>query len=188
LNSVSINPFEAVEYELDQVKFKLDDKEIKGRHFHVRFVVGETQFKHYIGKGDSLGEHKGATLLGVHVIHKVGDKPFHWDDKAVEHCISVDECGDKATFLKQVDFNSEHDIIEVAFETPESFGLTAKDEIKELKGGVIYWAGYHVNTSGGFVRLALSKTVDQNGNVLFYDGIHVIPESIIRSKKSLIPQ
>ncbi len=185
---IVVNPFDAVEYELDRLKFKKDDKEIEARHFHVRYVVGENEFKHYVGKGDALEAHTGKTLLGVHIIHKVGEGPFHWDDAVAERLVGTKESRkEKVTFLKRTSFNEEHPIIEVAFETPESCSdFMTKDEAKDLKAGLVYWAGYHVATSGGFVRLALAKSVDNDGNI-YFDGVHVIPESIIRSKKSLVP-
>lgn len=188
MNSIAKNPFEAVEYELDPIKLKRDDNEIEVRHFHVRYVVGESEFKHYVGKGDSTEAHTGKTLLGVHIIHKVGDHPFHWDDAAVEKLVSTEkERQEKVTFLKSTNFSEDHPIIQVAFETPESIhGHLTKDETKTLKAGLVFWAGYHVDTSGGFIRLALAKTVDPDGTVIF-DGIHVIPESIIRAKNSLVP-
>lgn len=186
--SIVDNPFDAVEYELNRLKFKKDDKEIEARHFHVRYVVGETEFKHYVGKGDALEPQTGKTLLGVHIIHKIGDAPFHWDDAVAERLVNSDEANkEKVTYLKKTSFSEEHPIIEIAFENPESCGgFITKDEVKDLKAGLVYWAGYHVDTSGGFIRLALAKTVDDDGNI-YFDGIHVIPESIIRSKKSLVP-
>ncbi len=186
LGIITENPFEAIEYELEPIKLKRDDKEIEVRHFHVRYVVGETDFKHYVGKGDTTKAHTGKTLLGVHIIHKVGDNPFHYDDTAVEKLVSTDKDREKISFLKSTSFHNENHIIQVALETPESIhGHLTKDEAKNLKAGLVYWAGYHIDTSGGFVRLALAKTVDPEGNIIF-DKIHVIPESIIRAKKSLI--
>ncbi len=189
LNPIVENPFDAVEYELDRLKFKKDDKEIEARHFHVRYVVGENEFKHYVGKGNNLETHTGKTLLGVHIIHKVGEAPFHWDDAVAERLAGTKEPRkENVTFLKRESFNEEHPIIEVAFETPESCGdFVTNNEAKDLKAGLVYWSGYHVDTSGGFVRLALAKTVDDEGNT-YFDGVHVIPESIIRSKKSLVPR
>ena len=176
-----------VEYELEPIKIKKDDKEIETRHYHVRYVVGETEFKHYVGKGETLETHAGKTLLGVHIIHKIGDDPFHWDDAVAERLVGTEEeRKDKVIFLKRENFSDDYPIIEVAFETPENCtGFVTKDEVKEYKAGLIYWTGYHVDTSGGFVRLALAKSVDEDGNV-YFDGIHVIPESIIQSKKSLV--
>ncbi|MFQ5820814.1 MAG: hypothetical protein ACE5I5_12555 [Candidatus Heimdallarchaeota archaeon] len=187
MNSIVDNPFDAVEYELNRIKFKKDDKEIEARHFHIRYVVGETEYKHYVGKGDTLEPRTGKTLLGVHIIHKIGDAPFHWDDAVAERLVNSDKANkDRITYLKKTSFNEEHPIVEIAFENPESCGgFITKDEVKDLKAGLVYWAGYHVDTSGGFIRLALAKTVDDEGNV-YFDGIHVIPESIIRSKKSLV--
>lgn len=150
-------------------------------------MVGETDFKHYIGKGDVLGTHTGKTMLGAHIIHKIGDSPFHWDDTMTERFVRTeDDRKEKVNYLRRTSFSEEHPIIEVVFETPESCdGFLTKDEAKDFKAGLVYWAGYHVGTHGGFVRLALAKTVDNEGNI-YFNGIHVIPESIIRSKKSLV--
>ena len=178
------NPFSPIEiWEEMRVRVNESDDEenmVNARHYHVRFVVGESRGRRYVDGG-----HSGITHVSdlspflAPSIHRVPSEVFHYDLNEVESVVGEERIEEKAKVLKRAGQCDEHEIIEIAFQGPavECCALT-RDEANKRHKPVKYVAGYVLGRNNGLVKVALAKTVLESGHI-YYEHIHIVPETAI---------
>ncbi|MHA1770802.1 MAG: hypothetical protein ACTSYL_09930 [Candidatus Thorarchaeota archaeon] len=185
MSSVEQNPFSPVEvWENTQVKVQEDDakKIVDAKHYHVRFIIGESSDKRFINRGDeSVHELSNKTIFVAPSIHRVGSDPFHYDINEVESIVGAQRLQEKSRQLLRAGQCDDHELIEVAYYAPgvECCELT-KEEADKRQVPLKYVAGYLLGRSDGFVKVALAKTVLDSGEI-YYAHIHIVPESAIKN-------
>ena len=177
------NPFAPIEQWVDimvSVKEEEERKQVDAKHYHVRYLVGESDDRSFVDGGtDTPDTVSDKTMYTTSSIHKMMGDPFHFDRRSVVS-ISGKENIDNTKKLSRVDQCNGHEIIEVAFESPgvECCSMT-KEEADKYQVPLKYLSGYLLGKSDGLVKVALTKTVLESGKE-FYESIHVIPESSIK--------
>ncbi|RDE17727.1 MAG: hypothetical protein C4K49_01450 [Candidatus Thorarchaeota archaeon] len=158
-----------------------EEKKVDAKRYYVRYIVGESDETKFVdgGKDEAESVHE-KTIYAAPSIHKLAGEPFHYDKNSVM-TISGDGDPDDIKRLNRVDACSDHEKVEVAFESSgvECCAMSKEDADKK-KIPVQYLAGYILGRSDGVFKVALSKTVLDDGTS-YYENIHMIPEDVIRS-------
>jgi hypothetical protein len=183
MTEVKHNPFTPIELWTDvmvSVKEEDERKQVDAKHYHVRYLIGESDDRSFIDGGtDTPDTVSDKTLYSTPSIHKMVGDPFHFDRRSVAS-ISGKENIENSRRLNRVDQCNGHEIVEVAFESPgvECCSMT-KEEADKYQVPLKYLSGYLLGKSDGLVKIALTKTVLDSGNE-YYESIHVIPEASIK--------
>lgn len=184
MQKVIKNPFVPVEISDDEVVTVNegdDQKKVDAKRYYVRYIVGESDETKFVdgGKDQTDSVHE-KTIYAAPSIHKLAGEPFHYDKSSVM-TISGNGRADDLKRLNRVDACSEHEKVEVAFEsTGVECCAMSKEEADKQKVPVQYLAGYMLGRSDGVFKVALSKTVFDDGTS-YYENVHMIPEDVVRS-------
>jgi hypothetical protein len=184
MKSIPINPFEPIEAWDDTVVTVKDgdeERKVDAKRYHVRYVVGESDEKRFVDSGkDEADQVNERTIYLASSIHKVVGEPFHYDESNVL-AVSGESSIESSKRLSRSNACSEHEKIEVAFESPgvECCALS-KEEADQQRVPLQYLAGYLLGRSEGLFKVAQSKTELDDGTV-YYDNIHIIPEEIVKN-------
>ncbi len=177
------NPFTPIEFWNDTVvKVRDGDKEkmVDAKHYHVRYLVGESEDRRFVDSGKDLSVMNGRTLYTAPSIHRVPGQEFHYDISAIRE-LSFDD-NDEGSFRKLIRAGqcAEHPIIEVSFQSPgvECCAMS-REEADKQQVPVQYMSGYLLGKSNGLFKIALVKTILSSGEQL-YENIHIIPEILIQ--------
>ncbi len=181
------NPFKPLELwdeSMVTVKDGDDRKQVDAKHYHVMYLVGEGLDKKFVHSGEGIESYNEKTLYIAPSVHKISEEPFHYDGNVVRQ-LSGKENTEQTKDLKRLDFCEDHELVEVAFESPgvECCAMT-KEQADKQKVPLQYLAGYLLGKADGIVKVALSKTELESGGA-YYESIHVIPESAIKTIQCL---
>ncbi len=178
------NPFSPIEFWDDTVvKMKDGDREkiVDAKHYHVRYIVGESEDRRFVDSGGTeISVVNGRTLYTAPAIHRVPGQEFHYDVSAIrEISLERDDDGNIRRLVREGQCQ-EHPLIEVSFQSPgvECCAMT-KEEADRQQVPVQYMSGYLLGRSNGLFKIALIKTVLTSGET-FYENIHIIPENIVK--------
>ncbi len=158
-----------------------EERSVDAKHYHVRFVVGESQERRLVDRGAGATEEvQGRVLYVSPSIHLIPGEPYHYDHNEIENIIGRERI-ERSRTLRRADQCESHKLVEVSFVSPvvECCSLS-EEQARQTKVPVKYIAGYLISREDGVFRVALNKTVLDSGQV-FYDNVHVIPESAIQS-------
>ncbi len=176
------NPFKPIEMWTDtRVKTRDHaDKEqmVDAKHYHVRYVVGESHDKRFVDAGTSdVDQMEEKAIYLVPSIHRLKGEPFHYNMSHVEKIM-----GDKdhQRTLKRVDVCEDHEVVEITYMSPgvECCPMS-KEEADKQTVPLQYLSGYMLGKSDELYKIATVKTVLDSGEVV-YDGIRVIPKAVIK--------
>ncbi len=177
-----MNPFAPIEVWTDtRVKVKDSDDENKmvdAKHYHVRYVVGESQDKRFVDAGTSnIDKMEEVSMYIVPSIHRVKGEPFHYDVSAVEKFVGTN--GSKRE-LKRVDVCEDHEMVEITYQSPgvECCPMS-KEEADKQTVPLQYLSGYMLGKSDDLYKIASVKTVLDTGETI-YDGIRIIPKAVVQ--------
>jgi hypothetical protein len=183
------NPFTPVEmWENTMVTVKDGDKnkKVDAKHYKIRYLVGESEDKRFVDSGnDQVAELSERTIFLSPAIHRMTGDPFHYDRGNVETMSGDSLIKEQTKNLDRKPACEEHKTVEVIFESPgvECCAMT-KEEADKQEVPLQYLAGYLLGKTNGLMKLALSKTVMDDGNE-YYDNIHIIPESAVKQWECL---
>ena len=177
-----MNPFTPIEVWTDtrvRVKDDKDDKKmVDAKHYHIRYVVGESDDKRFVDAGsEKVDRMEEVSMYMVPSIHRIKGEPFHYDVSSVEKY--VDTNGSKKE-LKRIDVCEEHDMVEITYQSPgvECCPMS-KEEADKQTVPLQYLAGYMLGKSDDLYKIATVKTVLDTGETI-YDSIRVIPKAVIQ--------
>lgn len=181
-----VNPFVPIELWANTTVNVKDDetdeyKIADAKHYHVRYLVGESSDKTYVDSGDdkvkALGE---KAMYVVPSIHKLKGETFHYSAGAVHRIRGKTQIKKRTKHLNRVDNCGEHEMVEVTFMSPEVECCSmSKEEADKQQVPLQYIAGYLLGKSDGLVKIARAKTeVSESGNII-YGNIHIIPEAVV---------
>ncbi|MFW9954954.1 MAG: hypothetical protein ACFFD3_10415 [Candidatus Thorarchaeota archaeon] len=182
-----MNPFAPIEMWSDTVVTVKDGdekKNVDAKHYHVRYVVGEGTTKRYVDHGSGVHEMNDRTIYYTPAVHKMMEEPFHYDGSKVESIVG-ERHTENTRNLERMDFCEDHEIVEVSFQSPgvECCAMT-REEADKHGVPLQFQAGYLLGRSDGMIKIALSKTVLDNGSS-YYEAIHIIPETVVKSLQCL---
>jgi hypothetical protein len=189
MSEIAKNPFTPVEmWENTMVTIKEGDekKKVDAKLYKIRYLVGESDDKRFIDSGnDDVAEVTEKTEFFAPAIHRLTGDPFHYDTSRVEIMSGNDRIEEQTKQLTRLPACEEHKTIEVIFESPgvECCSMTM-EEADEKQVPLQYMAGYLLGKSNGLLKVALSRTVLDEGNE-YYDNIHIIPESSVKQWECL---
>ncbi len=182
MTEVQSNPFVPVEV-WHNTEFTLredgDNRDVEAKHYHVRFVVGESHERRFVDRGRAaLEEVHGSVLCVAPSIHLVPGEAHHYDHTQIENIVG-NEGLTRTRSLKRAGQCDQPQMIEVAYVSPfvECCSLS-EDQARQSEIPVKYVAGYLIDRSDGVIRVALHRSVLESGEV-YYDNIHIIPESAV---------
>ena len=184
MKNVPTNPFVPIEAWDDTrvtVKDGDDDKQVDAKRYYVHYVVGESDDRRFVDSGNDEPDHVDEkTVYMAPSIHKLAGEPFHYDKERVL-AVTGDDRLDNSKRLVRSNACSEHEKIEVVFESPgvECCAMS-KEDADQQRVPIQYLAGYLLGRSEGLFKVAQSKIVLDDGTV-YYDNIHVIPEEIVNN-------
>ena len=163
-----------------------EKKRVDAKHYRIRYLVGESEDKRFVDSGsDEVSELSEKTLFLVPSVHRLTGDPFHYDHSRVESISGKSRITERTKELNRHPACEEHKTIEVIFESPgvECCAMS-KEQADKMRVPLQYVAGYMLGKNDGMVKLALSKTVVDEGTE-YYDHIHIIPESAIKQMSCL---
>jgi hypothetical protein len=179
------NPFTPVEFWTETViRQKSEDsderKEVPAKHYHIRYLVGESADKSYVDAGDSVEPVEDTTKYVVSSIHKMTDDVAHYNVDEIKSVRGRKQLSERWKALGRVDHCAEHELVEISYESPgvECCDMT-KDEADKQKIPLKYMSGYLLGKSDKYLKIALTKTAMESGDT-YYGSIHVIPEAVVR--------
>ncbi|MBN2229615.1 MAG: hypothetical protein JW779_08460 [Candidatus Thorarchaeota archaeon] len=178
------NPFTPVEmWENTMVTVKEGDdkKKVDAKHYKIRYLVGESNEKRFVDSGsDKVAEFSEKTIYMTSAIHRLTGDPFHYDHSRVESLSGDDSIKERTKQLERQPACEDHKTIEVIFESPgvECCAMT-KEEAEKAQVPLQYIAGYMLGKDNGLLKIALSKTVLDDGHE-YYENIHIIPEATVK--------
>jgi hypothetical protein len=184
MESMPRNPFKPVEVWTDtSVKVKDNENDeprmVDAKHYHIRYVVGESHDKRFIDDGSSkVDAMEEISMYVVDSIHRLEGEAFHYDVGMVEKIVSnINSAKD----LRRIDTCEEHELVEITYESPgvECCPMT-KDEADKQTVPLQYISGYLLGKSEDLYKVALAKTVLDSGKEI-YEGIRIIPKAVIKS-------
>jgi hypothetical protein len=184
MSEIAKNPFTPVElWENTIVNVKDGDKnkKVDAKLYKIRYLVGESTDKRFVDSGnDDVTEISEKTDFFAPAVHKLTGDPFHYDMSRVETINGDDRIAEQTKQLTRQPACEEHKTIEVIFESPgvECCAMSMEDADKK-QVPLQYMAGYLLGKSNGILKLALSRTVLDEGEE-YYDNIHIIPESSVK--------
>ncbi|TFG07383.1 hypothetical protein EU538_08880 [Candidatus Thorarchaeota archaeon] len=184
MGDTTTNPFTPTEIWNDTrvtVREGDEEKQVDAKHYHVRYMVGESEDKRFVDSGENdVASLSDKTLYLVPSIHRIMDEPFHYDVSAVHQISGKDNIEGKVRHLKRNGQCDDHEMIEVTFQSPgvECCAMS-KDEADKQRVPLKYLAGYLLGKSDGFLKVALSKTELDSGGA-YYESIHIIPEAVVK--------
>lgn len=161
-----------------------EKKKLDAVQYQVRYKVGEGSAKRFVDHGSGMHEMTDKTVYFAPSIHKMMEEPFHYDGSVVEQIVG-DSQTENTKELSRVDFCGDHELVEVSFESPgvECCAMT-KEEADKHGVPLQFLSGYLLGKSDNMVKVALTKTIVDNG-VVYYENIHVIPESAVKTIQCL---
>jgi hypothetical protein len=186
---VAKNPFSAMEMWDDTmvtVNEGDEKKRVDAKRYKIRYLVGESEDKSFVDSGsDDVTEITDKTIYLAPTVHRLTGDPFHYDHSRVESISGKTRISEKTKHLERQPACEEHKMMEVIFESPgvECCAMSM-EEADKMRIPLQYMAGYILGKSDGMVKLALSKTIVDNGTV-YYDDIHIIPDSAIKQTSCL---
>ncbi|MFW9918757.1 MAG: hypothetical protein ACFFED_04110 [Candidatus Thorarchaeota archaeon] len=181
------NKFKAIEMWKDTmvtVKNGDEKKSVDAVQYQVRYKVGEGSAKRFVDHGSGMHEMADRTIYFTPSIHKMMEEPFHYDGSTVEQIVGESQT-ENTKELARVAFCGDHELVEVSFESPgvECCAMT-KEEADKHGVPMQFLSGYLLGRSDNMLKVALTKTVVDNG-VVYYENIHVIPEGVVKSLQCL---
>ena len=186
---VAKNPFTPVEmWDDTMVTMKEGDekKKVDAKYYRVRYLVGESEEKRFVDEGsDDVGEFKEKMLYLSPAIHRMTGDPFHYDRATVETRSGTERVSERTKELHRQPACEDHKTIEVIFESPgvECCAMTMEEADKQ-EVPLQYIAGYRLGKKNGLLKIALGRTVSEDGQE-YYENIHIIPESSIKQMSCL---
>lgn len=186
---VAKNPFTPLEmWDDTMVTMKEGDekKQVDAKYYRVRYLVGESEEKRFIdGGSEDVAEFKEKTLYLSPSIHRLTGDPFHYDRARVETRSGTDRVSERTKELHRHPACAEHKTIEVIFESPgvECCAMTMEEADKK-EVPLQYLAGYLLGKKNGLLKIALGRTVVEDGHE-YYENIHIIPESSVKQMSCL---
>ncbi len=186
----SNNPFSAIEMWDDTmvtVNEGEDKKKVDAKRYRIRYLVGESEDKRFVdGGSDDITELSEKTLFLAPSVHQLSGDPFHYDHGRVESISGKERIDERTKELNRHAACEDHQTVEVIFESPgvECCAMS-KDQAEKMRVPVQYVAGYMLGKDEGMLKVALSKTVVEDGETEYYDNIHIIPESAIKQLSCL---
>jgi len=184
MNEATKNPFTPVEmWENTMVTIKEGDenKKVDAIHYKIRYLVGESEDRRFVDSGnDKVAELSEKTLFLTPSVHRMTGDPFHYDGTKVETVSGGEQIKERTKHLDRQPACEDHKTIEVTFESPgvECCSMTMEEADKQ-EVPLQYLAGYMLGKTNGLLKVALSKTVMDDGHE-YYDNIHIIPESTVK--------
>lgn len=178
------NPYTPIIISSDTRVEKKEEEEkkiVSGKSHSVRYLVGSSSEERYVdGGSDDIAMVEDKSLHVVSSIHKMEEGTFHFNASRV-HTFCSDENGETSQNLTRVDTCADHEIVEVAYQSPgvECCAMS-KEEADKYDVPIQYLAGYLLGKSNGKVKIALTKNVLETGET-YYDSIYIIPEPIIQT-------
>ncbi|MBD3404951.1 MAG: hypothetical protein GF411_02310 [Candidatus Lokiarchaeota archaeon] len=189
MSELENNPFNPVEL-WDNTMITVQDgdekKLVDAKHFHVRYLVGESTDKKFVDDGSNKVESmEDRTLYLVPSIHKQRGDPFHYDATTVHSMTGKERITNKTKHLSRLEFCDGHELVEVSYESPgvECCPMT-KEEAIDKQVPLQFIAGYFLGRKDGLVKIALAKTMIDEGDTI-YENIHIIPDAVIREMSCL---
>lgn len=189
MSEVAKNPFTPVEmWDDTMVAVKEGDgkKNVDAKHYKIRYLVGESEDKRFIdGGSEEVASLSEKTLFLAPTIHRLTGDPFHYDQGRLESVSGKDRISAQTKELHRHAACEDHKTIEVIFESPgvECCAMT-KEEADKKQVPLQYIAGYLLGKTNGLLKIALSKTVLDDGHE-YYDSIHIIPEATVKQMACL---
>ncbi len=189
MTEAASNPFSAMEMWDDTmvtVNEGEEKKRVDAKTYRIRYLVGESEDKRYVDSGgNEVAELSEKTLFLAPSVHRLTGDPFHYDHARVESISGKTRISERTKELSRHPACEDHQIIEVIFESPgvECCAMS-KEQADKMRVPLQYVAGYMLGKSEGMMKLALSKTVVNDGTE-YYDNIHIIPESAIKQMSCL---
>jgi hypothetical protein len=185
----SKNPFSAMEMWDDTmvtVNEGDEKKKVDAKRYRIRYLVGESEDKRFVDGGEDIAELSEKTLFLSPSVHRLSGDPFHYDHSRVESISGKTRIAERTKELNRHPACEEHKTVEVIFESPgvECCAMS-KDQAEKMRVPLQYVAGYMLGKKEGMVKVALSKTVVEEGETEYYDNIHIIPESAIKQMSCL---
>ncbi|MHA2152906.1 MAG: hypothetical protein ACXAAQ_13080 [Candidatus Thorarchaeota archaeon] len=190
MNETSNNPFSAIEMWDDTmvtVNEGEDKKKVDAKRYRIRYLVGESEDKRFVDGGtDDITELSEKTLFLAPSVHRLSGDPFHYDHGRVESISGKERIDERTKELNRHAACADHETVEVIFESPgvECCAMS-KDQAEKMRVPVQYVAGYMLGKDEGMLKVALSKTIVEDGETEYYDNIHIIPESAIKQLSCL---
>ncbi len=120
----SANPFVPIElWANTSVSIKDDEadefKNAEAKHYHVRYLVGESSDKTYVDSGDDNVEALNDTTMYVlPSIHRFKGETFHYAANEVHRIQGENQIKKGTKQLNRVDKWAEHEMVEVTFMSP----------------------------------------------------------------------
>ncbi|MFW9807367.1 MAG: hypothetical protein ACFFFK_11620 [Candidatus Thorarchaeota archaeon] len=183
------NPFSAMEL-WDDTMVTINEgeekKKVDAKRYRIRYLVGESEDKRYVDSGgDEIAELDEKTIFLAPSVHRLTGDPFHYDRSTVESISGKTRIMERTKELKRHEVCDEHKTIEVIFESPgvECCAMS-KEDAEKMHVPLQYMAGYLLGNKDGILKVALSKTVTDDG-IEYYDNIHIIPESAVKQTSCL---
>ena len=185
----SKNPFSAMEMWDDTmvtVKDGEEKKKVDAKHYRIRYLVGESEDKRFVdGGSDDIAELSEKTIFLAPSVHRLSGDPFHYDHSRVESISGNTRITERTKQLNRHPACEDHETVEVIFESPgvECCAMS-KEQAEKMRVPLQYVAGYMLGKDDGMLKIALSKTVADEGTE-YYDNIHIIPESTVKQLSCL---
>jgi hypothetical protein len=184
MSDVLKNPFTPVEtWEDTKVTIEEGDekKKVDAKYYKIRYLVGESENRQFIDSGtDEVAKMSEKTIFLSPAVHRLTGDPFHYDRSRVEFLSGEEEIRARTKNLDRKPACEDHKTIEVIFESPgvECCSMSMEEADKK-EVPLQYIAGYMLGKTKGLLKVALSRTVLDNGKE-YYDNIHIIPESAVK--------
>ena len=189
MSEAAKNPFSAMEMWDDTmvtVNEGDEKKRVDAKRYRIRYLVGESEDKRFVdGGSDDVAELTEKTIFLAPSVHRLIGDPFHYDHSSVESISGKTRISERTKELERHPSCEEHKTIEVIFESPgvECCAMS-KEQADKMRVPLQYMSGYMLGKSEGMIKVALSKTVVEDGTE-YYDNIHIIPESAIKQMSCL---
>ena len=186
LDNNGSNPFTPVEFWTEtKMSVKKEDsderEEVPAKHYHVRYLVGESQDRSFVDGGkQSVEPVEDTTKYVVASIHKMTEDPYHYNVDEIKSVRGRKQLSERWKTLGRVDHCGEHELVEISYESAsvECCDMT-KDEADKQMIPLNYMSGYLLGKSAKYLKIALTKTALESGDI-YYGSIHVIPEAVVR--------
>ncbi len=187
MQEIPANKFKVIEMWKDTmvtIKDGDEKKRIDAVRYQIGYKVGEGRATRFVDHGNGMHEITERTFYFAPSIHKMMEEPFHYDGSSVEQIIGEAQT-ENTKELGRVDFCGDHELVEISFESPgvECCAMT-KEEADKHGVPLQFLSGYLLGKSDNMLKVALTKTVVDNG-VVYYENIHVVPESSVKTLQCL---
>ena len=180
------SPMELWDHTMVTINEGDEKKKVDAKRYTIRYLVGESEDKRFVDGGDDkIAELDEKTIFLAPSVHRLTGDPFHYDRSVVESISGKARIEERTKQLERHEACDEHKTIEVIFESPgtECCAMT-KEQVEKMRVPLQYMAGYLLGNGNGTLKLALSKTVVDDGTE-YYDNIHIIPESAVKQTSCL---